>query len=81
MYFDTLSQALEAHINNIHSQKGVFAEDFEEMYIFHPPINYGQTYKDHRELATLKGKKTKKYAHSVIYRTENGRYELTSYIS
>ena len=81
IYFETLSEALEAHITSIQKEGGVFVENPEDMYMFISPVGYGQTVQDHRELATLKGKKTKKYAHFSIYRMETGRYELTSYIS
>lgn len=81
IYFETLAQALEAHIQNVQSQGGVFAENTAEMYCFFSPVHYGQTAQDHRELASLKGKTTKKWAHASIYRMESGRYELTSYLA
>lgn len=81
LYFDTLASALEAHIQNIISQGGIFSEDPSEMYIFAPPVSYGHTWQDSRELASLKGKKTRKWAHSSIYRMDSGRYELTSYLA
>jgi len=80
-YFETLADALRAHIEQVHDKGGVFVDDFCEMYTFISPVSYGQTIQDHRELETLKGKKTKQYAHASIYRSENGLYELTSYIS
>lgn len=80
-YFDTLSSALEAHIENVHSQGGVFTEEASEMYMFISPVSYGQTIQDHRELATLKGKGTRKWAHFAIFRLETGRYELTSWLA
>jgi hypothetical protein len=81
IYYDTLGQALQAHIEAIEKAGGVFMDNKEEMYIFFQPISYGTTAYDHRELLTYKGRNTKKYAHASIYRMETGRYELTSYIS
>lgn len=81
IYFETLAQALQAHIDNVHLQGGVFAENAAEMYCFFGPVHYGQTAQDHRELASLKGKPTRKWAHASIYRIESGRYELTSYLA
>lgn len=80
-YFETLAETLRAHIAYVESQGGRFSEDMDEAYIFFPPVRYGETMEDHRELATLKGKGTRKWAHASIYRMENGRYELTSYIA
>jgi hypothetical protein len=80
-YYETLAETLRAHISNIESQGGRFSEDMDEAYCFFPPVHYGQTMEDHRELASLKGKGTRKYAHASIYRLETGRYELVSYIA
>jgi hypothetical protein len=80
-YFATLGAALEAHIARVHRAGGVFADNAEEMYMFISPISYGQSAYDHRELASLKGRKTTKAAHFAIFRMETGTYELTSYIA
>lgn len=80
-YFETLGAALEAHIARVHRAGGVFADNAEEMYMFISPLPYGQSAYDHRELASLKGRKTTKAAHFAIFRMENGSYELTSYIA
>lgn len=80
-YFSTLSDALQAHIENVQSQGAEFSEDCSEMYCFVSPVSYGQTLQDHRELASLKGKGTRKYAHASIYRMENGYYELVSWLA
>ena len=80
-HFETLSDALEAHIESVKAKGGIFAEDPTEMYMFVSPVSYGQTMSDHRELASLKGRKTKQWAHATIYRMETGRYELVSYIA
>jgi hypothetical protein len=79
--FETLAEALHAHIESVQAKGGVFLENPDEMYQFVAPVRYGETMQDHRELARLKGKFTKQWAHASIYRMETGRYELTSYIS
>jgi len=80
-YFNTLADTLRAHIENVQKQGGIFSEDASEMYCFISPVHYGQTLQDNRELSSLKGKNTRKYAHASIYRMDCGRYELTSYIA
>lgn len=55
-------------------------ESVQEPY-FYGGISYNTTKDAHYKLATYKGKKTKKYLHVSIYRTENGLYELTRYIN
>lgn len=42
-------------------------------------IPYGQTKQADYKLLAYKGQKTRKYMHVVIYRTEQGRYELNVY--
>jgi hypothetical protein len=44
------------------------------------PVNYGTTLRKSFEIFTLKGRQTRKFFHVVIYRTEGGLYEVTSYI-
>ena len=79
-YHETLGAALAEHIARVHRAGGVFADDAEEMYMFISPVHYGQTAYDHRELVSLKGRKTTRCANFAIYRMDNGTYELTSYI-
>ena len=42
-------------------------------------ISYGQTKQADYKLLAYKGQRTRKYMHVVIYRTEQGRYELNVY--
>lgn len=43
-------------------------------------ISYEQTKEAHAEIASIKGKGTRKYAHLIIYRMSSGRYEIVLYI-
>lgn len=59
-------------------------EDDEHLFAltrgFEGGVNYGETVSANFEIDTLKGKSTRKYFHVSIYRMENGKYEVTSYI-
>lgn len=43
-------------------------------------VPYGHTVEAHAELATYKGKPTKKWGHVTIYRQPTGTYELNVYV-
>lgn len=82
MFHETLSQALNEAIAELTSRGCVFTD--EQLHLRDPFVHggmaYGDTKRAYGELATLKGKKTFKYAHVTIYRAETGRYEQTNYI-
>jgi hypothetical protein len=83
IYFETLSEALDAFIQNTEDKGAVFASEQPQIHVaekFNGGVSYGATVSRSFELATLKGKATRKFAHCVVYRMESGRYELTSYV-
>jgi hypothetical protein len=47
---------------------------------FHDGVSYGQVKRADTELAELKRKPTRKWAHATVTRLETGRYELVFYI-
>lgn len=82
-YFETLGAAIFAFAEYVREQFGEFERENPEGEIaaaFNGGVSYGQTVSRSFELASLKGKKTKKWAHITLYRMESGRYELTNYI-
>ena len=80
-YSETLGETLLKFIHFVEDDcKAVFEDESGEMFVFFPPVNYGQTFSKSYPLKTLRGKPTKKWAHMVIYRMESGRYELANYI-
>lgn len=83
IYFETLGAAVFAFVENVKAQFGEFERENPEAEIamaFNGGVSYGQTVSKSFELVSLKGKKTKKWAHISLYRMESGRYELTNYI-
>lgn len=83
IYFETLGAALDSFVQQTEEKGGLFASDAPQIHVaekFNGGVSYGQTVSRSFELATLKGKPTRKFAHCVVYRMESGRYELTSYI-
>jgi hypothetical protein len=80
MLFEKLSDVI-AHIKDeLYVEEIVLVEDFVVRYCF-GGIAYHQTSKEHFEIETIKGKKTKKWYHIIICRLDSGRYELVSYAS
>ena len=80
-YSETLGETLQKFVSFVESEnKAVFEDESGEMFVFFPPVNYGQTFSKSYPLKSLKGKATKKWAHMVVYRMESGKYELTNYI-
>ena len=78
-WHNTLSQALDVGIAEIKARAEFKNEqDIRDPFVF-DGIKYGCTKEGHAELATYKGKSTKKFAHITIYRAETGRYEVTAY--
>lgn len=81
IYHETLSSAVNESLAEIALRGAVLrdAEEITRVFEF-GGISYGQNKEAHAEIATLKGKGTRKFAHASIYRMESGRYELTVYI-
>ena len=79
-HFETLGEAIRSFIDQTEAKRAVFVNVDEISSRFDGGVSYGQTVSRSFELLEYKGKKTKKYAHCVIYRMESGRYELTSYV-
>lgn len=79
-YYHTLSAALLAvEVFATENQIVLVSpETFNER--FDGGVPYGQTIQGHAEIATLKGKTTKKWAHLTIYRMESGTYEVIFYV-
>jgi hypothetical protein len=82
-YFEGLSNvhaAIVARLNHAQAVPANRTADEAASDTFAGGVTYGATVSEHIELATLKGRPTRKYAHAVVYRMESGRYELTFYI-
>ena len=82
-YFETLGAALDSFVAQTESKGAVFASAQPQVDVasaFNGGVSYGQTVSRSFELATLKGKATKRFAHAVVYRMESGRYELVNYV-
>ena len=81
IYFETLGSALRAFADNVASKGGVMLADISDVAMaFNGGVSYGHTASRSFELATLKGKPTRKFAHVTLYRMESGKYELTDYV-
>lgn len=79
-FADTLSAALESARSYFADAGAVLAsEDWTNTFCF-GGVGYEETKETHAEIATLKGKATKKWAHVTIYRMSSGRYEMNAYI-
>lgn len=79
-YHETLGQAITAGVNYLHNQGAEFDEaELREPFTF-DGVKYGQTKNSHVQLATYKGKPTKKFGHLTIWRDETGRYEVNVYV-
>ena len=80
-YFETLGAAVVAFLNYTTDMRAVLAVSEDSVHsAFDGGVSYGQTVSRDFEIATLKGKATKKFAHATLYRMASGRYELTNYI-
>ena len=82
-FTETLSQSIEKIQNDLVERGIVLAEtnnDWLDSFNF-GGLNYGQDKEVHAEIATIKGKKTSKYAHAHIWRSDvSGRYEWLVYV-
>lgn len=80
-YFDSLHQVLAEVSARLEHQVAVLTEPaFFSERAFLSGVNYNETHRECCPVATLKGKPTRKWANVVVYRTEEGRYELTMYL-
>lgn len=78
--FNTLSDCLDSIENELLKDKVVLVDDFRSPFEY-GGISYDTSKETHVEIATIKGKKTRKYFHVIITRLDNGMYELISYAS
>jgi len=82
-YTETLGQACEAILNELAEKGVVIAEESKDWLIdgfSFGGLRYGEDKEVHAEIATIKGKKTLRYAHAHIWRSEvSGRYEWLVY--
>lgn len=83
MTHETLSNAIDQVRNEIIDRDIALTEDvrcqFENAFVY-GGIAYGQTKRASFEIATIRGRTTRKYLHVIVYRFETGRYELTYYV-
>lgn len=80
IYHETLSAALD-EASSYATRKGCVVA-IRELYepFNYGGINYGETKDSHATILSIDGNNTRKKFHTVIYRMDSGRYELTCYI-
>ena len=79
--FETLAAALDSAFAEFKAKGAVLVDEQNMRDKFAiGGLSYGETKEAHGEIAALKGRKTKKYAHLTIYRKESGRYEVVAYV-
>lgn len=80
-FTETCGQAIEAIRLEMEANKAVPTAEYTEwLDMFgNGGVPYGTRRDAHAELATYKGKGTRKYAHATIYRMDSGRYEWLVY--
>lgn len=79
MFKETLTAAIESIIEYA-EDRGAEVDIDQVWEELSRPMPYGTETHKHFEIAALKGKRTKKYFHASIWRTERGRYEVNCYI-
>ena len=82
MFTETLGQAMAAIENDL-AQRQVILGPGEGDWLnafSYGGLAYGTDREVHAEIATIKGKKTWKFAHAHIWRSESGRYEWLVYL-
>ena len=77
---DTLSETLEVIAHEMDDSRVVLARPCEMFEAYSEPMKYNEVRNCNLEVATLKGKPTRKYAHIVIERLDSGRYEPILYV-
>jgi Fe-S-cluster-containing hydrogenase component 2 len=60
--------------------KGALAKDSAGALVIDRAVNYECSDSWDFQIATMRGKPTRKYFHVCIYRLDSGRYELNTYI-
>jgi hypothetical protein len=78
LYFDTLSAALDACETRL-QVNGAAVRDDGWRAALAQPLSYGQLVQHSVELATFKGRATRKHFQISIQRLDRGNYELTTY--
>jgi hypothetical protein len=81
MYHETLSSAVSAGFDYLTSNRAEFNPElrFDNPFTF-DGIGYGCSKEAHFELASYKGKPTRKFGHVTVWRNESGRYEVNAYV-
>lgn len=83
LYHETLGAAQDAAIAYFQALGAVFNPDVLTDSLFRAfsgGVSYGNTVSGSIEIESLKGNKTKKWAHLSLYRMDCGKYELTAYM-
>jgi hypothetical protein len=81
IYFETLGKALDSFSDYLAKNRAVTLATQSDMAMaFNGGVSYEQTVSRSFEIATLKDKTTRRYAHITLYRMKSGKYELTNYI-
>jgi hypothetical protein len=84
-YFETFSDAVDAAQARMTEDKVELVntppdEHWAQQIFQTGPLNYENDRSFNFEIATFKGKPTRKWFHINFYRTSNGRYELNTYV-
>lgn len=81
VFHETLSAALSALAEHLQARAIVMADSQSlfRAYEF-DGIAYGESKSADGEIATIKGKGTKKWGHVTVWRSNSGRYEINFYV-
>lgn len=79
-YTDRLDQAIEAIEKAAADMQAEFVNTFWYEAICSGGIEYDTDRSVNVELASFRGRATRKYGHITIYRLETGRYEWNFYV-
>ena len=79
-YHSTLSGAVDEIVYRLLRQGAVPADPNWRDTFSSLPLYRAQSHRTSFELASLRGKLTKKFFHVNLYRLDSGRYELNTYI-
>jgi hypothetical protein len=80
IYFETLAETIEGIKTRLFADRIELTNPAEIGCVFAGHLNYGNDRSGNFEIASLRGKSTKKWFHAQIYRMDSGRYELTTYV-
>lgn len=78
-FHQTLLSAIMAVEKNLNDRQIVSAENWQESFSF-GGVPYGTNKEVHFEIASIKGKATKKFGHVTIWRMDSGNYEVNFYL-